>query len=161
MPLDGPRGHNTIGRSQTYEAVLDATETRALLQDIPAVFHTRINDVLLTAVTHTLGTWTGHDHIRYDLEGHGREELSDNLDTSRTTGWFTTISPLHLPVPTTLTNGLKQIKELLRARPRHGIGYGLLAHTNTHTATTLHTATPAQISFNYLGQFDQTLVPPG
>ncbi|WP_181861142.1 non-ribosomal peptide synthetase [Streptomyces diacarni] len=157
LPLDGPRGHNTIGRSQTYEAVLDATETRALLQDIPAVFHTRINDVLLTAVTHTLGTWTGHDHIRYDLEGHGREELSDNLDTSRTTGWFTTISPLHLPVPTTLTNGLKQIKELLRARPRHGIGYGLLAHTNTHTATTLHTATPAQISFNYLGQFDQTL----
>ncbi|RCG17648.1 amino acid adenylation domain-containing protein, partial [Streptomyces reniochalinae] len=158
-PMDNPAGRNTIGHSRTYQAVLDQAATRALLHDIPAVFHTRINDVLLTGVTSAIGTWTGDDHIRLDLEGHGREELFDDIDISRTTGWFTTISPLRLPVPATtaLGNGLKHIKEALRTRPRQGIGYGLLAHSPTETRNTLQTTTPAQISFNYLGQFDETL----
>ncbi|MEO3754694.1 amino acid adenylation domain-containing protein [Streptomyces sp. B6B3] len=157
LPTDGPDQDNTIGRSRAYEAVLTAEETRALLQDVPAAFGTRVNDVLLTAVAAAVGTWTDNSHIRVDLEGHGREDLFDDLDVSRTTGWFTTISPLRLPVPspTGLGEGLKRIKELLRQRPRHGIGYGLLAHGAADTG--LSAAAPAQLSFNYLGRFDGSL----
>ncbi|TDD54173.1 amino acid adenylation domain-containing protein [Kribbella antibiotica] len=152
LPLDGPGGADTVGRSRTYDAVLGVDETRAVLNDLPAVFNTQINDALLTAVATAVGERTKDSHIRIDLEGHGREDLFDDVDLSRTVGWFTTISPVRLPVPAAgdLGAGLKQIKELLRSRPRHGIGYGLVAHSPE-----LATA-PAPISFNYLGQFDNT-----
>ncbi|MFC7221532.1 condensation domain-containing protein, partial [Streptomyces polyrhachis] len=114
LPLDGPAGSNTVGGSRVYEAVLGEEETRAVLQDVPAAFGTRVNDVLLTAVACAVGAWTGDGHVRLDVEGHGREELFEDLDVSRTTGWFTTISPVRLPVPspTALGEGLKEVKEL-------------------------------------------------
>ncbi|WP_435113980.1 condensation domain-containing protein, partial [Nocardiopsis synnemataformans] len=156
LPADGPTGHNTIGGSSVYEAVLGTEQGRALLQEVPAAFNTRINDALLTAVACAVGAWTRDSHVRIDLEGHGREDLFDDIDLSRTVGWFTTISPVRLPVPssTDLAEGLKQTKELLRRRPRQGIGYGLLAHGPDRASTEL--GSPAQISFNYLGQFDAT-----
>ncbi|MFF2845984.1 amino acid adenylation domain-containing protein [Streptomyces sp. NPDC058001] len=169
---DGSGDDNTVAASRVYQAVLGAEETRGLLRDVPAAFNTRINDVLLTGVASALGAWTGDDHVRVDVEGHGRVDLFEDVDVSRTTGWFTTISPLRLPVPSRagLADGLKRVKELLRARPREGIGYGLLAHSPTGTDTDTNasanagtataTATPpnhsAQISFNYLGQFDSS-----
>ena len=154
LPLDGAGGDNAVGRSRVVEAVLGAEEVRALLQDVPAAFRTRVNDVLLTAVASAVGAWTGDGHVRVDLEGHGREELFGDVDVSRTAGWFTTVSPLRLPVPAEgcLGEGLKRVKELLRERPRQGIGFGLLAHGPVETELT--GAAPAQVSFNYLGQFD-------
>ncbi len=159
LPMDGPAQNNTIGNSRVYEAVLGTEETHALLRDIPAAFQTRINDVLLTAVASALGAWTQDSHVRLDLEGHGREELFDDVDVSRTTGWFTTVSPLRLPVPSPdgLGEGLKQIKELLRQRPRHGIGHGLLAHGGSGSGAALGQTTASQVSFNYLGRFDGSL----
>ncbi|MGJ3561975.1 hypothetical protein ACR6C2_42370 [Streptomyces sp. INA 01156] len=43
--------------------------------------------------------WTGHDRVLVDVEGHGREELFADVDTSRTVGWFTTRHPVALAVP--------------------------------------------------------------
>ncbi|MFR9677014.1 condensation domain-containing protein, partial [Streptomyces sp. TR06-5] len=154
VPLDGSgEGGNTVAGSRVYEAVLGEEEVRGLLRDLPAAFRTRVNDVLLTAVASAVGEWTGSDRVRVDLEGHGREELFGDVDVSRTAGWFTTISPLRLPVPevSALGEGLKRVKEMLRERPRHGIGFGLLAHGPVETELT--GSAPAQISFNYLGQF--------
>ncbi|WP_455430054.1 amino acid adenylation domain-containing protein [Nocardiopsis sinuspersici] len=156
LPTDGPTEHNTIGRSRVHEAVLSADQARALLQDVPAAFNTQVNDALLTAVASAIGAWTRDDHVRIDLEGHGREDLFDDIDVSRTVGWFTTISPVRLPVPDAdqLGEGLKRTKELLRGRPRQGIGYGLLAHGPDRGGAELGPV--AQVSFNYLGQFDAT-----
>ncbi|MFI6350918.1 amino acid adenylation domain-containing protein [Streptomyces sp. NPDC050560] len=139
-----------------HEAVLGVTETRRLLRDVPAVFNTRVNDVLLTGVARALGVWSGSAFVRVDVEGHGREDLFGDVDVARTTGWFTTISPLRLPVANAdgLGEGLKRVKEVLRGRPRQGIGYGLLAHGPVETS--LSGAAPAQVSFNYLGQFDDS-----
>ncbi|WP_227015435.1 MULTISPECIES: condensation domain-containing protein, partial [Nocardiopsis] len=163
LPLDGPVEGNTIGRSRVHEAVLSADQARALLQDVPAAFNTQVNDALLTAVASAVGAWTGDGHVRVDLEGHGREDLFDDIDVSRTVGWFTTISPVRLPVPDAdqLAEGLKRTKELLRGRPRQGIGYGLLAYGLDHEGAETGSAgaepeASAQVSFNYLGQFDGT-----
>ncbi|MFI6351050.1 condensation domain-containing protein, partial [Streptomyces sp. NPDC050560] len=142
--------------SRVVEAVLGAEETRRLLRDVPAVFNTRVNDVLLTGVARAVGVWCGSAFVRVDVEGHGREDLFGDVDVARTTGWFTTISPLRLPVADAdgLGEGLKRVKEVLRERPRQGIGYGLLAHGPVETS--LSGAAPAQVSFNYLGQFDDS-----
>ena len=58
----------------TVAVRLDAEETRALLQDVPAAYRTQINDVLLCALADALAAWTGSPRVRIALEGHGREE---------------------------------------------------------------------------------------
>jgi len=96
-----------------------------------------------------------------NMEGHGREQISEDLDVSRTVGWFTTIYPMFLDLRSIREPGqaIKSIKEQLRQIPNHGIGYGALRYlsTNSPIRQTLGSMPQAQISFNYLGQFDATL----
>ncbi len=141
VPVDYHRGANTIGTMRSVTVPLDTATTRALLREVPAVYRTRINDVLLTALGHVLTKWTGHHRVLIDLEGHGREPVSPEIDTSRTIGWFTSIHPVALDGGDDWATDLKRTKEALRAVPHHGI---------------LSPAPPTEpeVSFNYLGQFD-------
>ena len=152
LPVAAGAGANVMARSGVLDEVLGVEDTRGLLQEVPAVFGTRVNDALLTAVAAAVGAWSGADQVRLDLEGHGREDVFEGVDVSRTVGWFTTISPVALPVPSRgdLGAGLKRVKELLRGRPRQGLGYGLVRESDEVLAS----AVPAQMSFNYLGQFE-------
>ncbi|MBU7585508.1 MAG: non-ribosomal peptide synthase/polyketide synthase [Nostoc sp. TH1S01] len=161
IPVDYIRGANTVASANTVLVYLNEAETRALLQDVPKAYNTQINDVLLTALALVLSKWTQSSSVLFNLEGHGREDIVDGVDLSRTVGWFTTIFPVLMEVGATdnLGNALKSVKEQLRAIPNKGIGYGLLRYLcqNAEIATTLQAFPQAQISFNYLGQFDQVL----
>ncbi|MBW3656994.1 MAG: AMP-binding protein, partial [Gemmatimonadetes bacterium] len=46
LPVDGD-GEQTVEASRSVMVRLDADETRALLQEVPAAYHTQVNDVLL------------------------------------------------------------------------------------------------------------------
>ncbi|MER6900731.1 condensation domain-containing protein, partial [Amycolatopsis sp. NPDC000740] len=127
---------------------LTADETHAVLREVPKAYRTQVNDVLLAALGRVLGDWTGNPPV-VDLEGHGREELFDGVDLSRTVGWFTSMFPVALDVPDGWGAALKAVKEQLRAVPRRGIGYGALRYL----AGSAPVIEP-QVSFNYLGQFD-------
>jgi natural product biosynthesis luciferase-like monooxygenase protein/amino acid adenylation domain-containing protein/non-ribosomal peptide synthase protein (TIGR01720 family) len=161
LPLDNTSGSNTIGASQTFTTTLTAAETAALLHEVPRAYHTQINDVLLTALAQSFSRWTKHRSILVDLEGHGREELFASTDVSRTVGWFTSIFPVLLEVGEQARPGddLKSIKEQLRAVPQRGIGYGLLRYLSgdAEVSAQLGAMPQAEVVFNYLGQFDQTL----
>ena len=67
-----------------------------------------------------MGDWTGRDRVVIDLEGHGREDIIDGVDLSRTVGWFTTMFPvaLDLPAPDWATT-IMSVKEQLRAVLAH------------------------------------------
>jgi amino acid adenylation domain-containing protein/non-ribosomal peptide synthase protein (TIGR01720 family) len=86
----------------------------------------------------------------------------DDLDFSRTVGWFTTIAPILLdlgaaPSEGTVQELLARIVGQLRAVPRHGAGYGLLRYLAEGSADRLATMPPAQLLFNYFGQLDSAL----
>ncbi|UQA94005.1 non-ribosomal peptide synthetase [Streptomyces halobius] len=157
IPVDGAEP-NTFGSTAVATACLGREETEALLQKVPAVYRTQINDVLLAALGRVLGDWAGHP-TTIALEGHGREELFDDIDLSRTVGWFTTIYPVTLDVPRGDWGGaLKSVKEDLRAIPGRGLGYGALRHLSAPDGAGRALAAQEQprISFNYLGQWDNT-----
>ncbi|MER5733146.1 amino acid adenylation domain-containing protein [Streptomyces sp. NPDC002138] len=149
---------NTFGTAATASVSLGRADTEALLQRVPAAYRTQINDVLLTALGRVLGDWAG-DPVTIALEGHGREELFEDIDLSRTVGWFTTIYPVTLDVPAgDWGPALKHLKEELRAIPGRGLGYGalrFLAEPGT-PGHALRTAPHPEVSFNYLGQWDGT-----
>jgi amino acid adenylation domain-containing protein/non-ribosomal peptide synthase protein (TIGR01720 family) len=160
LPVDRTGGVNSAASARTVSATLDAEETRALLEDIPKAFHSQINDVLLTALVQALARWTGRDAFLIDLEGHGREDIIEGVDLTRTVGWFTTIFPvcLRLHSATTPAEALRSIKEQLRGVPRRGIGYGLLRYLNrdAEVRERLRALPQAEITFNYLGQFGRS-----
>jgi non-ribosomal peptide synthase protein (TIGR01720 family) len=156
-------------KARRVEVALSAERTRALLQEVPAAYNTQINDVLVTALARTLSWWTKSAHysgngasaaVLVEMEGHGREEVSQEVDVSRTVGWFTSIYPVVLESKAAEEAGaaLKRVKEQLRAMPRRGFGFGLLRYLGSgEVSTRLRTMRRAQVGFNYLGQLDQVL----
>jgi amino acid adenylation domain-containing protein/non-ribosomal peptide synthase protein (TIGR01720 family) len=162
LPVDFAAGANVEDSAEMVCVGLDAEETRALLQDVPQAHHTQINDVLLTALVRAFARWTGRRSLLIELEGHGREEIIEGLDLSRTVGWFTTHFPVWLELPNTSEPGetLRAVKEQLRKIPNQGIGYGLLKHLRGDVedgAQALPRHGEPEVRFNYLGQFDQVL----
>jgi non-ribosomal peptide synthase protein (TIGR01720 family) len=162
-PAELPVDHspaNPVKPASIVPVSLDAEDTDALLHTAPAAYRTRINDVLLTALAWALCRWTGRDRAYIDLEGHGREGLLDDVDLSRTVGWFTAIYPVALDMPgdddpewRTL---IKSVRRQLRTIPGNGIGYGALRYLGSPVARDRLSANSAapQVAFNYLGQWD-------
>jgi non-ribosomal peptide synthase protein (TIGR01720 family) len=154
--------HDTFVTAGNLSLQLDTETTRMLLGEVPAAFHTGINDILLIgfalAVTEFVGT--GGAPIAIDVEGHGRhEDLAADVDLSRTVGWFTTKYPVSLAVTglhwAQVTGGeaalgvvIKDAKEQLRSLP-DGLTYGLLRYLNA--GVDLEAPDPV-IGFNYLGR---------
>jgi amino acid adenylation domain-containing protein/non-ribosomal peptide synthase protein (TIGR01720 family) len=160
LPLDQPLGENTVDSARRVLASLSAEETRQLLQDATVSLHASLPELLLAAFLQALARWTGGESFLIDMEGHGREDLFDEIDVSRTVGWFTSIYPVLLNATTSgsAVEILKNVKTSIRAVPQKGIGYGLLRYLGPAAiAGQLRKLPQPEISFNYLGQFDQLL----
>ncbi|HET9479993.1 MAG TPA: condensation domain-containing protein, partial [Pyrinomonadaceae bacterium] len=159
LPIDFRRGSNTEAEARALTIALDASETRALLRDVGHAYGTQINDVLLTALLDALSHWTSEQNILVELEGHGREDLFDDVDLSRTVGWFTNAFPVLLEATAGLSSvaALQSVKRQLRSIPAHGIGYGLLRYLNDDAEVSgqMRDLPEPEVSFNYLGQLDQ------
>ncbi len=160
LPRDhsAPQQANIWASNRQVSVSLDAQETLALLRTVPETYNTQINDVLLTALVQAFAPWTGSSTLLVSLEGHGREQLFEDVDVSRTVGWFTSIFPVLLHVGAYAEPGaaLKTVKEQLRAIPNRGVGYGRLRYLCRDAE--FAAAPQAEVSFNYLGQLDQVLV---
>ncbi len=138
-------------------AELGREETLALLQEVPEVYRTQVNDLLLAALARAFAAWTGEGALRVGLEGHGREEIAPGVDLSRTVGWFTTLFPVTLALPPGggPREAIRAVKETLRTIPGRGLGYGLLRHLGVPEAAALLAALPEpEVTFNYLGRLD-------
>ncbi|MFQ6313357.1 amino acid adenylation domain-containing protein, partial [Lysobacter capsici] len=165
-PLDPAR--DTVATRRELRLRLAGDSVTRLLGEVPAAFRATVNDVLLTAFTLAVATWRRQRDadaglaVRFEVEGHGREDVFDDVDLSRTVGWFTSVYPVALDPGAIdldralngdedLGRALRRIKEQLRAIPDHGLGYGLLRHLAADAE--LAAAPAAQLAFNYLGRF--------
>ncbi len=156
LPCENPHGALENRHERKLVLTLDAERTRQLLQEAPAAYRTQVNDLLLTALARATCRWSGDASVLVQLEGHGREDLGEAIDLSRTVGWFTSLFPLRLTPAADLGESLKAIKEQLRGVPDKGVGYGLLRYLAGEEAATRLAALPQpRITFNYLGRFDR------
>ncbi|WP_206686054.1 non-ribosomal peptide synthetase [Kribbella qitaiheensis] len=157
LPVDHA-GANTTGSTGTVAVGLSAEDTEALLHRVPQAYRTQVNDVLLSALARTLCGWTGRLRTWVAVEGHGRQGVLENLDLSRTVGWFTAQFPVAMEVPAEADWGatLKAVKEQLRAVPHQGLSYGALRYLSpdgSRARAALDQPMPP-VSFNYHGRFD-------
>ncbi|HDX9687816.1 non-ribosomal peptide synthetase [Bacillus thuringiensis] len=155
IPMDYPIQETTEESIDQVTRTLGIEETQTLLHEVLVTHKTRIDEVLLTALGQAIVDCTNQQTVSIHLEGHGREEMIEGIDSSRTVGWFTSIYPVHLNFQGTQTpiEGLKAVKEQLRRIPNRGVDYGILCYLNKGLLP-FYQQKPS-ISFNYLGQFDQ------
>ncbi|HSN97012.1 MAG TPA: amino acid adenylation domain-containing protein, partial [Candidatus Nanopelagicales bacterium] len=152
LPVDHPAGRNSKASAAEIRVRLSKEETAKLLEGAHRPNHVGVQDLLLAALAQVVSRFTGSPDVWIDLEGHGREPLFDDIDLSRTVGWFTTLFPVRLRLPSDEPSEvLAAIKEQLRAVPRHGIGYGLLRYLHEDGQKLLWPK--PLISFNHLGRF--------
>jgi non-ribosomal peptide synthase protein (TIGR01720 family) len=141
---------------------LDEGETSALLLRLPQRSGATAEECLLAAVVLAVveARAEAPAALAVDIERHGREALFDDMELSRTVGWFTSLFPVWLPAHHRSIGGtLDAVRATVRAVPAGGIGYGLGRYLADGTAlyAQLKALPPPQVRFNYLGQFDQTL----
>jgi non-ribosomal peptide synthase protein (TIGR01720 family) len=159
LPMDHPCAE-PVSPARTVSVTLSAQDTEALLRSAPTAYRTRINDVLLAALAWALSRWTGRERVAVEVEGHGREEIFDGVDLSRTVGWFTTMFPVALDVPAGGESDwrtlVKSVRRQVRAVPANGFGYAALRYLGPPAVRErLAAAGPGpQVVFNYLGQWD-------
>ncbi|AMA57435.1 non-ribosomal peptide synthetase [Bradyrhizobium sp. CCGE-LA001] len=160
FPCDDDHGGvDRVADGEEVLLVFDAALTARLLKEAPSAYRTQVNDLLLAALARAVSRWSGIEDVIVELEGHGREDVFDGADISRTIGWFTTAFPVRLPGGSGDDAALiKAVKEELRAVPNRGLGYGVLRHLGTEAQRSALAARPEpRIVFNYLGQFDSSM----
>lgn len=158
LPVDFNRKENTEASGCTITSVYDELRTSQLIHQINSKYHTKTNEILLSALLQTFARWTGQHNLLLEIEGHGRDLILDNLEVSDTIGWFTNIFPVWLESKKISDTGytICAVKEQLRSIPNNGISYGMLKYSNDQEVSAFLKDIPSsQISFNYLGQFDQ------
>ncbi|MFN0199968.1 MAG: amino acid adenylation domain-containing protein [Bacteroidia bacterium] len=158
----------TYAESKFFEINLAPNLTHDLLYETYQAYQTEINDLLFAALEISIkkvnlmleneDSFFKKDEIFINLEGHGREQLSSNLPLESAMGWFTSMFPVQLNI---FDNSLdiKEIiiknKEYMKAIPQKGIDYGIINEllVSKNAEKTFY----SEISFNYLGQFDDNL----
>ncbi|HLJ89318.1 MAG TPA: amino acid adenylation domain-containing protein [Candidatus Angelobacter sp.] len=158
-----------VGEAGRLKVTLDAGVTEGLLTKAAGAMKGQINDVLMAGMLLAVGRWRRERGrsgkvLLVEMEGHGREELWEGVDITRTVGWFTSVYPVRLDgegidVEEAWKGGkelgklVKRVREQMREVVDGGIGYGMLRYLNEETGEELRRMGRAQMGFNYLGRF--------
>lgn len=149
---------NTYGDTREESFVLDKELTASLLGVSHEALRTDVVDVLIASVL------TSFNQVFQDrqvptvfVEGHGREPWAPELDIANTVGWFTTISPVHVPVNAGqgVVQAVKQTKDVRRRIPGNGWPYFTSRYLNGDGKVEFGNYGTAEIGFNYLGLYQQ------
>ncbi|MBL1077228.1 amino acid adenylation domain-containing protein [Nocardia sp. 2] len=160
------------GSHRVHPVAVDSARTVDLLAALGDE-QTGLREFLLAAVALTLATWRterGEDPsggAYLAIEGHGREDavLGDDIDTTRTVGWFTSIFPARFAAgaesldiaaaqrdPARVRQLLDTIAREVAAVPNNGADYGLLRYQAA--VPELAAAPEPQVLFDFLGRMD-------
>src|SRR5262249_35727690 len=89
-----PKGR--FGDVRNVSGVLDRDRTATLLTRALTPYRLHLDDALVTAFGRALARNSENSIQSFHFEKHGRDAGFDDLDVSRTVGWFTVIYPVVL-----------------------------------------------------------------
>ncbi|GEM_PF-1247716 len=159
IPADFEKGQNTEESKEKVVINIPAEKTEIVLQEVTRKLNTNMLELLLNAFGEALSRWDGKRKHIIGLEGHGREDIFDDVDISRTVGWFTSTYPVLIDLKDApdVLGSLKYVKEQLRNIPHNGMGFGVLKYlsNNPEVREIMNNIPEPEIMFNYLGVFNR------
>ncbi|MGH3754123.1 MAG: amino acid adenylation domain-containing protein [Pseudonocardiaceae bacterium] len=148
-----------VAGAREVTTTLDPELTRAV-QAVAAAFHTRLDDVLATALALAVARVRPvAGGVVVDVEDHGRDDAG--ADLTRTVGWFTTIRPVRLDLGRldlaeafaggrAAGTAVKRVKEQMAASAAHRESFGLLRYLDPQRRLAKYPA--PLVSLNYYGR---------
>ncbi|KAF2846109.1 nonribosomal peptide synthase-like protein [Plenodomus tracheiphilus IPT5] len=147
---------NVSGDAIEEDVQLGARDTMLLLgaQD---VLGTEILDILVAALLESFHkVFADRSIVTIHNEGHGRETFTPRQDLSRTIGWFSTLTPISLPLAsddsTDIINTIRWVKESRERTPDKGRPYFAYRLLTEEGRNRFAQHWPAEVIFNYLGK---------
>ncbi len=159
LPVDYPDGkkENTVGTEETTIISIDAKKTNKLLENCK-LHNIKIIEVLLANLAITLSKWTRSSAVLINLMTHGRAQLFDELDLTRTIGDFAFSYPILIENNNTksLHDEIIVIRNIIASIPNSGLGYTLSRYCepNSALATRLKSFPQPEVFFNYIGRYN-------
>ncbi|KAM5489397.1 NRPS cluster protein [Microsporum audouinii] len=149
---------NIYGASAAEGFEIDAATTSFLLTDCHNGLRTEPVDLFVSVLIHSFGQiFTDREPPAIYNEGHGREIWNESIDIARTIGWFTTLYPIFVTGSTSknLLDITKHVKDIRRAVPGNGRPYFATRWLTEKGREAWNHHSPMELSFNYLGQYQQ------
>ena len=169
MPIDGvPDGNagywgmdclpNVYGDMVHEGFEIEPLLTSRLLSECHNALRTEVPDILLASLLFSFGqTFTDRLVPAVFAEGHGRESWDASIDLSNVVGWFTTIYPIFTGTSAqpSFVDTLKLVKDGRRRIPDRGRPYFASRWLTEKGKDAFERHWPLEITFNYLGQYQQ------
>ncbi|KAI0855373.1 peptide synthetase [Xylaria cubensis] len=148
LPGDGFESANLFGDATSTTFEIGCSETTELLDTCDKLEYSVV-DIFKSRTSPAIF-----------VEGHGRESLGDGIDLSRTVGWFTTLTPVAIPIQQgkepNKTEILEQINRFRESTPLKGLDYftyRFLSEEGANAYRERHAR--AEILVNFLGTYQQ------
>ncbi len=149
---------NLYGDVERKGFELDVPTTTLLSSGCHEALHTEMLDILLAGMMHSFSE-AFPDRLPPTIfnEGHGREAWDNSIELSRVVGWFTTMYPIYIPESSDgdFVDTLKRVKDFRRAVPAKGRHYFASRLLTSKGAKRFGSHWPLEITFNYLGRYQQ------
>ncbi|QDQ27202.1 amino acid adenylation domain-containing protein [Chitinimonas arctica] len=159
--LDAQRdNYGSAGQART---LLDQALTEAMLLTLPQAYRANVEEIVLAAVAMACGEVFQAPGLRFSMESHGRQAITEQVDLGRTVGWLTAEYPVAFDLHTALANpdsgaeAIRAIKRAMRCIPDRGLGYGVLRYLDDEhgpALAALEALNRPPVLFNYLGRFN-------
>lgn len=149
---------NTYGDLACEGFEVDKAITAMLLTECLDTLHTEPVDILLSALISSFAhTFLDRPVPAIYNEGHGREPSEMSVDITRTVGWFTTMYPVYIPVTATKEpiDTIKHVKDFRTKVRDNGRPYFASRCLTTEGNARFGHHWPLEVTFNYLGQYQQ------
>ena len=152
LPIDSEEGENSVETEEKVIEEMSEEETEKILKRVGEVYQTEIKEVIMSGILMAVSEWSGNRRVKVEMEGHGREEVIEGEDVTRTVGWFTSEYPVVMEKRSEeVGEVIKGVKEEMRRIPRRGIGYGVIRNEEGEERKE---GREGEISVNYLGQIE-------
>jgi amino acid adenylation domain-containing protein/non-ribosomal peptide synthase protein (TIGR01720 family) len=149
---------NLYGDTLNQSFIIDEGTTSILLGSCQKALGTEPVELFMASLLHAFGQ-TFHDRMSPTVfsEGHGREPWDAEVDLSGTVGWFTTMSPLHVPITsgTSIVEAVRRTKDTKRSISANGWPYFASRFLNPEGIKKFSNDLPMEVLFNYLGRYQQ------
>ncbi|KAI6365764.1 hypothetical protein MCOR25_005253 [Pyricularia grisea] len=152
-----------LARDTTHHTIsIPEAATAMLLRESHAKYKAEPMDILVSALTRSFFLVYGQAResppaiFRF---GHGREDIEGLPDVSSTVGWFSTLSPIHVPIglgqDCSATSMLSKTVDLRQRTPNNGWAYFASRYHHPEGATVFKGHENMEVAINYLGVMDR------
>ena len=143
-------GKQTVVEIQNLTLDLSVERTSELMYRAGQAYYAELNDILLTSIARGIAKVAGNTTVSFNMEGHGREAIGEDVVIDRTVGWFTSMYPFVIKnINQSIEHDICHVKEMMRRVPNRGLGYGVLKSLGDHVLA----GKMPTVTFNYLGEF--------